>query len=326
VILVVNGAAMARSAAAVIHGFASFDPDLTVAGVIFNQVGSPGHEQLLREAAEATGVPVLGALHRSDTLAVPERHLGLVPAAERDTRNRELLQALAAAVAQQVDLEAVVALARAAPELTAAPWSPDPAAAPTRTPRIAVAAGPAFSFHYTENHELLAGAGAELVSFDPTRDERLPAGADALIFAGGFPEVYGSELASNTALQHEVADFSGPILGECGGLLYLGEQLDGFPMCGRLPLIAQMTRRLKLGYREATVATDTPWLPAGSAVRGHEFHYSEVRFTAAVTPAWELTSRGPDGITVGKVQAGYLHMHWAAQPEIAQRFVEAAWG
>jgi cobyrinic acid a,c-diamide synthase len=341
VVLVVNGSAMARSAAAVIHGFATFDPELRVAGVIFNQVGSPGHETLLREAAEATGVPVLGALHRDANLAVPERHLGLVPAAERDSRNRELLGSLAAAVAAQVDLEAVSALARSAPAVPGPAWSPGPSSWPSPSPgvtdrttgpsaarrpvRIAVAQGPAFSFHYAENHELLTAAGAELVGFDPTSDERLPEAADALIFAGGFPEIYGSELAANTALKREVAGFSGPILGECGGLLYLGQELDGHPMCGRLPLQASMTRRLKLGYRQASAATDTPWLKAGSPVRGHEFHYSEVRFSSEVTPAWELTGRGPDGITSGKVQAGYLHMHWAAAPEIAQRFVEAAW-
>ncbi len=296
-----------------------------MAGVIFNQVGSPGHEQLLREAAEATGVPVLGALHRNENLAVPERHLGLVPAAERNARNRELLAALAATVADQVDLEAVTALARSAPAMSGPAWSPEPEGA-TRRVRIAVAAGPAFSFHYEENHELLSAAGAELVSFDPTVDEQLPADVDALIFAGGFPEVYGSELAANAALKREVVGFDGPILGECGGLLYLGESLDGHAMCGRLPLKAQMTRRLKLGYREASAATDTPWLQAGSTVRGHEFHYSEVQFTQEHTPAWRLTDRGPDGITRGRVQAGYLHMHWAAQPEIARDFVGAAWG
>jgi cobyrinic acid a,c-diamide synthase len=332
VILVVNGSAMARSAAAVIHGFATFDPGLHVAGVIFNQVGSPGHETLLREAAEDTGVPVLGALHRDEHLAVPERHLGLVPAAERDARNRELLGALAHAVGAQVDLEAVLALARAAPALPGPAWSPSPggdapdlSSQPRPRARIAVAGGPAFSFHYAENHELLEAAGAELLDFDPTRDERLPERTHALIFAGGFPEVYGSELAANLALKREVAAFDGPILGECGGLLYLGRELDGFAMCGRLPLRAHMTRRLKLGYRVGTAATGTPWLKAGAPVRGHEFHYSEVEFTTDVTPAWELADRGPDGIASAQVQAGYLHMHWAAQPEIAQRFVEAAW-
>jgi cobyrinic acid a,c-diamide synthase len=283
-------------------------------------------------------VPVLGALRRSDSLAVPERHLGLVPAAERQSRNRELLAALAEAVGSQVDLDAVVALARSAPDLPGASWSPEPAgdrstaagrssagAGPDRPVRIAVAEGPAFSFHYEENLELLGAAGAELVGFDPTVDEHLPDGSGAMILAGGFPEVYGAELAANGTLKREIAEFTGPILAECGGLLYLGQQLDEHQMCGRLALKAQMTGRLRLGYREATAVTSTPWMDEGSHVRGHEFHYSEVDYSSDVAPAWALADRGPDGVVSGQVQAGYLHVNWAAHPEIPQRFVEAAW-
>jgi cobyrinic acid a,c-diamide synthase len=331
VVLVVNGSAMARSAAAVIHGFATFDPDVAVRGVIFNRVGSAMHEALLCQAADTVGVPVLGCLRRSDQLAVPERHLGLVPATERDARNRVLLEALATAVAEQVDLGAVIELARSAPAVSGETWSPGTAvehgsrAGVGSRVRIAVAHGPAFSFHYQENLEMLAAAGAELVGFDPTVDPCLPDGTRGLVLAGGFPEVYGAELAANTTLRSEIAAFAGPILAECGGLLYLGRELDGQVMCGRLPLSATMTGRLTLGYREATAATATPWMAAGQAVRGHEFHYSTVRYDPGVSPAWQLGDRGPDGVATGAVQAGYLHVHWAAHPEIPERFMAAAW-
>jgi cobyrinic acid a,c-diamide synthase len=191
--------------------------------------------------------------------------------------------------------------------------------------RIAVAQGPAFSFHYQENLEMLAAAGAELVGFDPMVDAQLPDDTRGLVLAGGFPEVYSAELAANTRLKSQIAEFTGPILAECGGLLYLGRELDGHAMCGRLPLSATMTGRLTLGYREATAATATPWMAAGQAVRGHEFHYSIVRYDADVSPAWQLGDRGPDGVAAGAVQAGYLHVHWAAHPEIPRRFMAAAW-
>lgn len=328
VVLVVDAAAMARSVAALVHGYRSFDPDVDVAGVVFNRVGSDHHEQLLREALAPLGVPVLGAVRRDPRVSAPERHLGLVPAAERDRRARTALAALADAAERELDLDAIVARARAAPALAGPAWSPEP---PERVRcRIAVARGPAFSFHYEENLELLRAAGAELVPFDPIADERLPNGADALLLAGGFPEVFGPELAANAPLRAAVAAHarSGrPILAECGGLLYLCRELDGHEMCGVLPASARMTDRLSLGYREATAAARTPWLDAGERVRGHEFHYSEVEPRHGEPAAWVLAARGrtrPDGFVVGAVQASYLHVHWAAHPRIARRFARAA--
>jgi cobyrinic acid a,c-diamide synthase len=332
VLLVVDGSAMARSAAAVVHGFATFDPDVRVAGVIFNRVGSEHHEALLREALDPLGVPVLGALRRDERVATPERHLGLVPAGEREGRARAALAALAAAVGERVDLDAVLALAHAAPSLPGPAWSPaPPEGAPPVQARIAIARGPAFSFHYEENLELLAGAGAELLPFDPLRDAALPEGASALLLAGGFPEVFGAELAANASLRAEVAAVAAsgrPVLAECGGLLYLSEELDGQPMCGVLPIRARMTERLTLGYREATVHAATPWLDAGERVRGHEFHYSQIEPShGGEQAAWTLAARGSvraEGFAAGAVQASWLHVHWAAFPRIAQRFVRAA--
>jgi cobyrinic acid a,c-diamide synthase len=330
VVLVVDGSAMARSAAAIVHGFRTFDPDVDVAGVIFNRVGSDHHEELLREATAGVGVRVLGVLRRDDRVVAPERHLGLVPAGERAERTRAALDALASAVARSVDLEAVERLARAAPPLDGPAWSAAPGGEPVAA-RIAIARGPAFSFHYEENLELLVAAGAELVPFDPIADESLPEGADALILAGGFPEVFGAELEANARLRGAVAAFAAsgrPVLAECGGLLYLGTELDGRAMCGVLPVRARMAGRLSLGYREATAATATPWLDAGARVRGHEFHYSTVEpLAASPAPAWRLTARGTtreEGFVLGAVQASYLHVHWAAHPELADRFVRAA--
>lgn len=333
VLLVLDAAAMARSAAAIVHGFRTFDPELNVAGVIFNRVGSDTHEQLLREALADSGLPVLGALRRDARITTPERHLGLVPVAEREDAARQALDVLATAMAHHADLDAVIGLARTARTQPGPAWSSQPASPAADRPRIAIARGPAFSFHYQENLELLTGAGAELVGFDPLSDESLPAGAAALVLAGGFPEAFGEQLQANHRLRGAVADFarSGrPVLAECGGLLYLGESLDGHHMCGALPTRAEMGSRLTLGYREASAAAATPWMRAGVAVRGHEFHYSQLTPDPSRTPpAWTLSSRAgqrPDGIVRAGTQAGYLHVHWAAYPQLAQAFAAAAAG
>jgi len=330
VLLVLDASAMARSAAALVHGFCTFDPDLQIAGVILNRVGSDGHEQLLREALGGLRVPVLGALRRDERIAAPERHLGLIPAPERESRAALALASLADALARYADLETIERLARTAGELPGPSWSPAPPGDATGGARIAIARGPAFSFHYEENLELLAAAGAQLLPFDPTVDEALPPGAGGLILAGGFPEIFGAELEANRALRSEVSAFAArgrPVLAECGGLLYLLDELDGHAMCGILRGRGRMAGRLTLGYREAVAATATPWLTAGERVRGHEFHYSTVERSATRSPAWRLNARGnarEEGVVAGAVQASYLHVHWAASRELASGFVRAA--
>jgi cobyrinic acid a,c-diamide synthase len=331
VLLVVDAAAMARSAAAIVHGYRTFDPAVDVAGVIFNRVGSDHHEELLREAVAPLGVPVLGALRRDERVAAPERHLGLVPAGERQERTRAALAALADAAERHMDLDGILRLARAAPPLPGEAWSPAAVEDPAGRTRIAIARGPAFSFHYEENLELLRAAGAELLPFDPLTDETLPPDAGALVLAGGFPEVFGAELEANARLRAEVAAFAAagrPVLAECGGLLFLCRELDGRPMCGVLPARARMAGRLTLGYREATAVTATPWLAPGERVRGHEFHYSEVDAAdGAAAAAWTLEARGrvrPEGFVAGAVHASYLHVHWAAHPQIPLRLARAA--
>lgn len=328
VLLVVDAAAMARSAAAIVHGYRTFDPDVQIAGVVLNRVGSDIHEALLREAIEPLGVPVVGAMRRDERVAAPERHLGLVPAVEREAKTRAALDALAECAARYVDLDAVERLARAAPALPGEAWAPVGDGRPRA--RVAIARGAAFSFHYTENLELLEAAGAELVPFDPTADARLPPDTDGVILAGGFPEVHGEALSGNRSLRDEIAAFArggGPVLAECGGLLYLARTLDGRAMCGVLDIDGVMAGRLTLGYREATAVTDSPLWRAGDVLRGHEFHYSTVVPGEGVPPAWTLAARGrsrSEGFVAGGVHASYLHTHWAATPQAAQRFVDAA--
>jgi len=330
VLLVVDAAAMARSAAAIVHGYRTFDPDVRVAGVVLNRIGSEHHEELLRDAIEPLGIPVVGAMRRDERVAAPERHLGLVPAVEREARTRMSLDALADSASAYVDLDAVLRLARAAPALSGARWSADAAGDGTARARIAIARGPAFSFHYTENLELLQAAGAELVPFDPTADPVLPPGSDALILAGGFPEVHGEILAANAALREEIAAFAAsgrPVLAECGGLLYLCATLDEQPMCGVLRADARMTGRLTLGYRAATARASSSIWTIGEEVRGHEFHYSTTVPGHGERAVWTLRARGRErleGFAHRSVHASYLHTHWAASPGAARRFVDAA--
>lgn len=331
VILVVDGSSIARSVAAIVHGYRTFDPAVDVAGIILNRLGSEQHERILRDAVEPLGVPVVGALPRDAQLRAPERHLGLVPADERGDRSREVLDALADRAARHVDLDAVLALARRSAPISGPAWSPEPVSTPARA-RIAIAAGPAFAFHYAENLELLTHAGAELAPFDPLRDEQLPEGARGLILAGGFPETFGEELAANHRLRDEIASFarSGrPVVAECGGLLYLCHDLDGHPMCGVLPARARMAGRLTLGYREAEALATTPYVHAGERLRGHEFHHSVIEPLPGwdASPAWVLASRAGhrvEGFAGHGVHASYLHVHWAALPHLAGRLVRAA--
>ncbi|MBA2616564.1 MAG: cobyrinate a,c-diamide synthase [Rubrobacter sp.] len=328
VVLVVDGSAMARSAAAMVHGYATFDPELNVAGVVLNRVGSATHERMLRDALAPLGIPVLGVLRRDAAVSTPDRHLGLVPAAERRKEAQESIDALGIVVARSLDLDAAMRLASSAGSLRAEPWSPE-APEEERTPgvRVSVAAGPSFSFLYEENVELMEGAGAEVIHFDPTSDRDLPDGTDALYLGGGFPEAYSDALSANEPMKESVARFAGggrPVVAECGGLLYLARELDGKPMCGVLDASARMTDRLTLGYREARATHDSPLAEENASVRGHEFHYSAVEPGAGENPAWDLAGRGAEGFMAGAVHASYLHTHWAATPGLPRRLLRTA--
>lgn len=361
VVLVVDSTAMGRSVAALVRGFAEFDQRIRVGGVILNRVGSDRHEMILREALDEAGVPVLGAIRRHDALATPSRHLGLVPAAERSTSALDVVRGLGQVVADSVDLDAVLALARTAPALTGPVWNaideiaavraglarhsavPTPTPTPTGQgleplreparprPVVAVAGGAAFTFSYAETTELLTAAGADVVAVDPRNDPALPAGTAGLVIGGGFPEIYAEDLSGNRELREAVsvgAKTGMPIVGECAGLLYLARSLDNQPMCGVLNVDAKMTTRLTLGYREATAMSDSVLTSSGTTVRGHEFHRTACEPSAGSSPAWGWVgsdgARRHEGFVTGNVHASYLHLHWASMPGAALRLVEAA--
>lgn len=358
VVLVVDASSQSRSVAALVHGFASWDPEVRVGGVILNKVASDRHEELLREALESAGVPVLGVLRRVAQVDTPSRHLGLVPVAERRASAVEAVAAMAAQVSDGCDVEALVGLARGAGALPGAAWDaaealgaapPDPRCRPARPrPRtppegappdglsdadrrskttVALAGGPAFTFSYAEHAELLAAAGAEVVPFDPLRDEQLPDGTDGLVIGGGFPEVYAAELSANEPLRKAVAaltETGAPVAAECAGLLYLCRELDGQPMCGVVDASARMSERLTLGYRDAVAVSDSVLAGAGTRMRGHEFHRTVVEPGAGAAPAWGVRAprRRVEGFVQQGVHASYLHTHWASVPGVARRFVE----
>ncbi|MFH7335553.1 cobyrinate a,c-diamide synthase [Streptomyces sp. KHY 26] len=336
VVLVVDASSQSRSVAALVHGFVSWDPEVRVGGVILNKVGSDRHEELLREALDAVGVPVLGVLRRAPLVSTPSRHLGLVPVAERLGAAVASVEEMAALVSRGCDLPALERLAGTAGALPggSVPWTPGPPAhdrpspsAGKLRPRVAVAGGPAFTFSYAEHAELLTAAGAEVVTFDPLRDEELPEHTAGLVVGGGFPEVYGAELSANEPLREAVARLAAagtPIAAECAGLLYLCRELDGRPMCGVLDAGARMAERLTLGYRDAVAVGDSVLAAAGTRMRGHEFHRTVVEPGAGAVPAWGIRGRERrvEGFVQRGVHASYLHTHWASEPGVARRFVE----
>jgi cobyrinic acid a,c-diamide synthase len=327
VVLVVDASAMSTSVAAVVHGFATFDPSVILAGVVLNRVASDRHEALLRQAllALAVPVPILGVLRRDDCFTWRDRHLGLIPVVERPDDVRRSLDRLADAVAAGIDLDAVKRVAASAPVLETGPPAPLRAVAPCC--RIAVATGAAFSFGYADNLELLAAAGAELVPFDPLHDAALPDWIGGLIVGGGFPEVYVAALADNQPLLADTRQRVGGglvVWAECGGLLWLGQDLDGHKLCGVIDSRAVMTDQLTLGYRTATFRAANALGPAGTSVRGHEFHYSSVE-PAGEALTMEATASGTvwrGGWASPTLMASYLHLHLAGAPQLASELVK----
>jgi cobyrinic acid a,c-diamide synthase len=335
VALVADAGGMARSVAALTQGFAAFDPDLRVAGLICNRVGSRGHLDLLRQAMRQ--VPVLGGLPRADGLEFPERHLGLRTADEAIPE--EHFEGLARLAEQWLDLDAIVALARSAPELpatsAAAPQPAPPVSRPVRC-RIGVAMDEAFHFYYEDNLARLRSLGAELVPFSPIRDA-LPA-VDGLYLGGGYPELFARELSANAPLLEQLRAFAAsgrPVYAECGGLMLLGRALhtvsgERFTMAGVLPLETQVRDRLQaLGYVEVETQAPSILGAAGLRFRGHQFRYSEATVPeGGIGHVYSLRVRRggetrPEGYGSGSVLASYVHAHWASNPRVAEGFVSA---
>lgn len=336
VLLVVDAAGMARTIAAVVGGVAAFDPDLHVAGVVASRVGSRGHAELLDQALRPRRL--IGGLTVEPALTLPARHLGLV-AADRAAVPEATFDGWGARVAAQLDLDAVLAIARAAPPLAAEVGDAGPRAAPRC--RIGLAVDAAFHFYYEDNLRRLEAAGATLVPFSPLADATLPADVDGVYLGGGYPEVHAAALSANrtmTAALRALAARGGPVYAECGGLMYLSEAIvtrDGgrHPMAGLLPGEAVMGERLAaLGYVEVETQARSALGAAGVRFRGHQFRYSELRGVPDDVERIYKVRRRRDGATTpegyrrGSVLGSYVHAHWASNPGIATSLVAACHG
>ncbi len=355
VVLVADASASVRSIAAVVVGFERFDPDLDLAGVIVNNAGGAVHGRWVLDAiAQGCRAIALGTLTRDPGMVLPERHLGLVTAAEGPL-TAELQATLASAIERSVDVDRLLMLARApatrtmdgeparSGERLGFGDEPDLAGSPsivraagTRA-RIGIARDVAFQFYYEENLALLRGAGAELVFWSPETAAELPE-VDALYFGGGYPEIRAKALSANGAVRRAVRKFvesGGPVYAECGGLMYLAEALEDLDgtvheMVGVLPTAVRMRpRRLSLGY--ITVTTSGPSLlgPAGVTARGHEFHYSTLDpVPPSIPQVYRLTdTRGgerAEGYQIGNALLSYVHLHFASNPALATALVAAS--
>ncbi|HUY38244.1 MAG TPA: cobyrinate a,c-diamide synthase [Candidatus Binataceae bacterium] len=336
VMLVVDASGMARSIAAVARGFASFDPALRLAGIVANRIGGRGHLQILTEACEETRV--LGGFPESAGDAFPERHLGLLRADENALPDARLA-AWSATAAQWLDLDAIIEIAKSAGaiELAADSVAATVGGGAAARCRIGIADDDAFHFYYAYNLASLEAAGAELVRFSPAHDQHLPA-ADGLYFGGGYPEACAAELSANHAMIDAIRAFAAagrPIYAECGGLMYLARAIrtpDGksWPMAEIVPGEAVMGGALAaIGYVEVETNRESIIGPAGTRFRGHQFRYSALEdagekipriYTAS--PRWGGAAFN-EGFSIGNVLASYIHAHWASNPAIAARFVEA---
>jgi cobyrinic acid a,c-diamide synthase len=296
--------------------------------VLYNRVGSDNHASLLSAAhASVPGLPpLLGCLPRSEVVALPERHLGLVTAG--DIVANDTYAQLAGWIAAHVDLDRLLAALEGPSTINdAAPAAGD--GVPPDKVRIGVARDAAFCFCYPENLEWLERAGAELAFFSPLA-ESLPPDLAGLYLPGGYPELHLERLAANRVLTDEIrtaADIGLPVYAECGGLLLLTASFDGTPLAGVFPATARLLpKRKALGYREVTMTAVTPLGPAGTVARGHEYHYSEMEMPAGIPRVYRLAGRdgmqcGTEGYLRGNVLGSYVHLHFGSNPQLAEHFV-----
>ncbi|XWX62940.1 cobyrinate a [Desulfitobacterium sp. AusDCA] len=353
VILVVDAINMSRSAAALVHGFCTFDPEVKIQGVILNRVKSSSQEKLLREAMAEIEVPIVGAVPKEEALHLPERHLGLVPSQERKFQD-SFWEDLYRIITKYIDLDQLEKIMlktsdylEKKPTHTDSPITKSKSMAepisegPSRPrrnlavfrPRLGIARDEAFSFYYQDALEEAEALGFTLIPFSPLHDSVLPDHLDGIFLGGGFPELHLEELSRNHSFRQslqEFADSGKAIYAECGGYMYLGESVKDFegkqfPMVSIIPMKAEMTSRLQgLGYRAGILAKDTFFGSKGTAVQGHEFHYSQVQFRANPETegfyAYRLFKTGKfhqmEGYAKGNVFGSYLHLNFAGYPEL----------
>ncbi|MEA5583071.1 cobyrinate a,c-diamide synthase [Nodularia harveyana UHCC-0300] len=355
VLLVIDCSRLSGSVAAIAHGYCSLDSRIKIAGVVLNRVGSDRHLSLLQDSLEALKLPIFGVLRRQDNITIPDRHLGLVPTEE--------LPELDAVINRLADLgdtcfnwSELLPLLKSphsphfphSPHSPHFPHSPHSPHSPLPTPwtlsvaevqspiKIAVARDRAFNFYYQDNLDLLQNLGAELVFWSPLEDAALPENIQGMYFGGGFPEVCAKTLAANTSALQTVktAILAGiPTIAECGGLMYLCEEIIDFdgkswPMAGVLPTSAVMGGRLTLGYRRAIALQDNLLVPAGTDIYGHEFHRSGLSVNP-LQPLFETyrydceENMGTEGWAFPKnLHASYIHLHWGQSTDIPQQFLK----
>jgi cobyrinic acid a,c-diamide synthase len=334
VVLVVDASNAARSVAATIKGFAEFDPQIRLRGVILNGPAGASHVNLLREAIAPIGVPVLGCFPRLQELGLQERHLGLVTAGEK-TWNGEQVGLLIRAVETHIELDHLLAGCDISTQGEQAEEISDHSSGQHNgRVHIGVARDRAFSFYYQSSLDTLRAAGADLIEVSPMSDASLPAELDGLYLGGGYPEVFVEELSQNHSFLDSVRKFAAtghPVYAECGGLMYLAEDLqtvDGrhHAMASVLPLSVEMLNRLDgFGYTEVQVQEDCLVGARGARLRGHSFHYSRITHAGDLRrqyQTWRPLSgtEEPEGYSAGSVLASYVHLSFAGSPEAAAQF------
>jgi cobyrinic acid a,c-diamide synthase len=350
VVLIINARSITRSAAALVKGYTSFDPEVNIQGVILNNVGSTSHSEKAKGAIEAyTDIPVIGVIPRDERMQISMRHLGLVPVLEGRRRVKgfdERLERIKNIIRESVDIQWLIEIARSAPPI---PQAEAKLYAEKRrlSVKIGIALDEAFNFYYRDNLELLERFGAELVYFSPLHDKKVPE-VDGLYIGGGYPELFGAELEENKTMRESIYNVSQdgmPIFGECGGLMYLTqsittEQMEKskhhmasvepgtYEMIGALPGNTHLTHRRVVTYTIAHIIKDTPIGVKGTAIKAHEFHHSEILDLPHNAVFAIRTERGTgiknnkDGLTVQNTLATYLHILASSYPQFATRFVE----
>lgn len=335
IILVVDGKAVSTSIAATVKGFQLFQPSVAIVGVIVNRVNTESHYQLLKQAIEMyCQIPVLGRLPNLPELALPERHLGLVPTEEMSDMSM-YWQRLAEVVEEYINIDQIIELSNTADILATQPKLPNNSK--YQGLKMAIAQDAAFHFYYQDNLNLLSQLGVQLIPFSPLTDTDLPA-CELIYIGGGFPEVFAAQLANNQSMRQAIlkAHQQGkPIYAECGGLMYLGESLNideqSYPMVGVLSGYSQMSKGLKrFGYCEAKALKNTLLANTGEVLRGHEFHHSE--FFTSLNCAFDMYKRKDGeviktwqgGYQIGNTLASYLHVHFYQNPFMLCQWLDRA--
>ncbi|MFB2833661.1 cobyrinate a,c-diamide synthase [Floridanema evergladense] len=330
VLLVIDCSRLSGSVAAIAQGYSTFDPRIKIAGLILNRVGSDRHLELLTDALLPLNLSILGVLRREDDIAIPDRHLGLIPTVELPQMNA-VIDKLAHLGETCFNWEKLLPMLKS-PEVKLKPQSPVPS--PQSPVRIAIAQDKAFNFYYQENLDLLQKLGAELVFWSPLNDTTLPKNVQGFYFGGGFPEVFAQQLSDNLLIKEAVkkAILTGtPTYAECGGLMYLCEEIidfsgNSYPMLGILPTKAEMGSHLTLGYRQATALQDSPIIPAGTTIWGHEFHRSSLSKTPEKplfkVKGFSANLVNEEGWKLYNIHASYIHLHFGDRPKIPTRFLQ----